>query len=127
MFAFFFLLGYIFTVGLIRYSLTKLPDLRGVKWCVRLPNGFKKFLFLPLPFSKEVHVFPVHTVVLTSLVHVAAIATIITVAIATSIQFTLPEWAGAIMRGAVVTWLVACILELLLLGSDEASQKPPKL
>ena len=127
----FVLLGYIFTVWTIRSSIAELPNfpnLPKVTKCIPLPKITQRILFLPVPFSKEVYVFPVHTVVLTSLIHVGAII-LVTMLIITSVtQLTQPQpdWTGSVFGGAVATWGLAWFIELYLLGLDKESQKPPK-
>ena len=123
------LLAYLFFVGAIRSGLNKLQNPEVITKCMRLPKSLKYLLFLPLPFRREDEVFPIYAVVLTALVHAGSIILILEIlfwdVIAT--HFMLPDWMNGIGGRAATIVLLSWILEMFLLGSDESSQKPPKL
>ena len=119
-----FLLIYLFFVGSIRVALANLHNRETLTKCVRLPKKIKCFLFLSLRFSSEEEIFPIHTIMLTSLIHLGCIFTAALEVAAR--QFTLPEWANSVGRWALTVAFFAWVIEMLTLGADESSQKPPR-
>ena len=119
-----FFLAYLFSIGSIRFGLAELQNRETIAKCVRLSKQIKYFLFLPLPFPSEHEVFPIHTIALTSLVHIGWIV-VLTLHIF-SRHFAPLAWANNLWKLALTAVLFAWVIEMLMLGSDKSSQKPPK-
>ena len=120
----FLLFAYVFSLWYICDLLVKLDNPEAIVKCIILTNGPIRFLFLPKLFLRELHIFPMRTFVLASLINVSGIIAIILQA--ASMLFELPGWLDDIGNVTTGILLIATLIEIFVLDSDVNSQKPPK-
>ena len=120
------LFGYLLLLTPIRVKLFQVQNREIISRCIRLPKILKYFLFLPLPFVREDEVFPIHTVVFTSLIHIGFIAEIVATFIIYYTAYTVAYWFDNAARAAFIIGAFAWGVELLILGGDVSVHRSPK-